>query len=62
MRELRAIVTDLENKLGVKEEELKNNEIELVAQNERYKRVQAELRLLKGELARLHAKNKSLQD
>ena len=62
MRELRAQVTNLENKLGVKEEELKTNEIELVARNERYQKVQAELALLKGELSRFHAKNKSLQD
>ena len=31
VRELRTQVTDLENKLRSKEEELKNNEIELVA-------------------------------
>ena len=55
-------MNDLENKLGVKEEELKNNEIELVARNERYKGFQAELRLLKGELALLYAENKSLYD
>ena len=60
MRELRAQVTDLENKLGAKEEELKSNEIELVARTEKYKQVQVEVRLLKGELSRLHANNKSL--
>ena len=38
VRELRAQVTDLENKLGTKEEELKNNEIELVAWNKRFER------------------------
>ena len=59
MRELRARVTDLENKLGAKEEELKNNKIELVAWTEKYEQVQAEVRLLKGKLARLHADNKS---
>ena len=53
-------MTNLENKLRVKEEELKNNEIELVARNKRYENVQAELRLLKGELAQLHTENKSL--
>ena len=35
VRQLRAQVTELKNKLGAKEEELKNNEIELVARNER---------------------------
>ena len=61
MRELRAQVTDLENKLGAKEEELKSNEIELVAPTKKYEQVQAKVRLLKGELARLHADNRSLQ-
>ena len=55
-------MTDLENKLRTKEEELKNNEIYLVAQNKRFERAQAEVRLLKRELARLHAENRSLQD
>ena len=36
MRELRVRVTDLENKLRVKEQELKSNEIELVARTEKY--------------------------
>ena len=61
MRELRAQVTDLENKLRAKEEEHKRNEIELVARTERYERVQAEVGLLKRELARLHADNRPLQ-
>ena len=60
VRELRAQVTDLENKLGVKEEELKNNKTELVARNKRYEKVQVELGLLKGKLAQLYAENKSL--
>ena len=51
-------MTELENKLAAKEEELKNSEIELVAKNERFERVG----LLKGELARLHADNMSLKD
>ena len=55
-------MTELESKLGAKDEELKNNEIELVDRNERFKRAQAEIRLLKGEPARLHAENRSLQD
>ena len=38
VRELRAQVTDLENKLRTKEEELKNNEIELVARDKRFER------------------------
>ena len=61
MRELRAQVTDLENKLGAKEEELKSNEIELVVRIEKYEQVQAEVGLLKGELTLLHADNRSLQ-
>ena len=60
MRELCAQVTDLENKLRTKEEELKSNEIELVARAEKYKQVQVEVGLLKGELAWLHAENRSL--
>ena len=61
VRELRARVTDLENKLGAKEEELKSNETELVAGTEKYKQVQAEVGLLKGELAWLHTDNRLLQ-
>ena len=33
-----------------------------MARNERFERAQAEIRLLKRELARLHANNRSLQD
>ena len=62
VRELRAQVIDLENELRTKEEKLKNNEIDLVAQNERFERGQAGVRLLKGELARLHAEKRLLQD
>ena len=36
VRELCAQVTDRENKLGTKEEELKSNEIELVTWTEKY--------------------------
>ena len=43
-------------------EELKNNEIELVARNERFKRAQAEVGLLKGELTRLYVDNRLLKD
>ena len=39
VKELRAQVTDLENKLRVKDEEVKNNEIELVAHNVKYEKV-----------------------
>ena len=53
-------MTDLECKLRAKEEELKSNEIELVARIEKYEQVQAEVRLLKGELAQLHVDNKIL--
>ena len=55
-------MTELERKLKDKEEELKSNEIELVARNKRFERAQAEVELLKGELARLHVDNRSLQD
>ena len=61
VKELRAQVTDLEDKLRVKDEELKNNETKLVALNVKYERVQDELGLLKGELARLDADNRSLK-
>ena len=53
-------MTELENKLGAKEEELKNNEIDIVARNERFKRAPVEVGSLKWELARLHAENKLL--
>ena len=39
----------------------KNNEIKLVAHNVKYEKVQDELGLLKGELARLDADNRSLK-
>ena len=45
-----------------KEEELKTNEIELVARNERLEKAQAKVRLLKEELSRLHVDNGSLKD
>ena len=61
MKELRAQVMDLENKFRVKDEELKNNKIELVAHNVKYERVQDKLQLLKGQLARLDADNRSLK-
>ena len=55
-------MTELENTLEAKEEELKNNEIELVARNQKFERAQAKVGLLKGELARLHTDNRSLYD
>ena len=58
MKELQAHVIDLENKLRVKDEELKNNEVELVAQNVKYEKLQDELGLLKEDLARFDADNK----
>ena len=51
-----------ERKLAAKEEELKENKIKLVARNEGLERAQAEVGLLKGELARFHADNRSLKD
>ena len=53
-------MTELENTLEAKEKELKNNEIELVARNQKFERSQAKVELLKGELARLHVDNRSL--
>ena len=61
MNELQAQVIDLENKLWVKDEELKNNEVELVAQSVKYEKLQDEFRLLKGDLARFDADNRSLK-
>ena len=55
-------MAESEKKLAAKEEELKNNKIELVARNERFERAQAKVGLLKGELARLHVDNRSLKD
>ena len=55
-------MTESEKKLAAKEEKLKTNEIELVTMNERFEKAQAEVGLLKGELARLHADNRSLKD
>ena len=43
------------------EEELKNNAINLVARTEGLERAQAEIGLLKGELTRLYAENRSLK-
>ena len=43
LKELCARVTDLENKLGAEEEELKSNEIELLTRTEKYEQVQAEV-------------------
>ena len=54
-------MTNLENKLGAKEEELKSKEIKLVTQTEEYEQVQTEVEMLKGELAWLHVDNRSLQ-
>ena len=61
MKELQAEVINLENKLRVKGEELKNNEVELVAQNVKYEKLQDELGLLKGDLAQFDADNRSMK-
>ena len=61
MKQLQAQVIDLESKLRVKDEELKNNEVELVAQTVKYEKLQDELGLLKGDLARFDADNRSLK-
>ena len=52
---------DLESKLRVKDEELKNNEVELVAQTVKYEKLQDGLGLLKRDLARFDANNRSLK-
>ena len=60
VNELWAQVIDMDNKLRVNDEELKN-EFELVAQNVKYERLQDELGLLKGNLAWFDADNRSLK-
>ena len=62
IRQLKGQLTELERKLAAKEDELKENKIELVARNERMVRAQAKVGLFKGELVRLHANNRSLKD
>ena len=62
IKQLRGQLTESEKKLATKEEELKTNEIELVAMNERLESTQAKVWLLKGELVRLHTNNRSLKD
>ena len=52
---------NLENRLWVKDEDLKNNEVKLVAQTVKYEKLQDELGLLKGDLARFDANNRSLK-
>ena len=54
-------MTESEKKLSAREEELKNNTIDLVARTDGLEKAQAEIGLLKGELARLHVKNRSLK-
>ena len=62
IRQLRGQLIESEKKLAAREEELKNNAIDLVARTEGLERAQAEIGLLKEELARLHAENWSLKD
>ena len=54
-------MTTSEKKLSTREEELKNNAIDLVARTKGLGRAQAEIGLLKGDLSRLHAENRSLK-
>ena len=54
-------MTKSEKKLLASEEELKNNAIDLVAKTKGLKNAQAEIGLLKGELAKLHVENRSLK-
>ena len=61
MKELQAQVIDLENKFRVKYKELKNNEVELVAQTVKYEKLQDELGLLKGDLAGFDADKRLLK-
>ena len=61
VKEHRARVIDLENKVWEKKKELGNNEVELMAQNVKYEKLQDELGLLKGDLAWFDADNKLLK-
>ena len=54
-------MVESEKTLSVKEEELKNNEIDLVARTEWQEKAQAEIGLLKRELARLYEESRSLK-
>ena len=54
IRQLRGQLSELEKKLLAREEELKNNAIDLVARTEGMEKAQAKVGLLKGELGRLH--------
>ena len=47
--------------MSVREEELKNNAIDLVARFEELEKAQVEIGLLKGELARFHEESKLLK-
>ena len=51
----------MEKKLSVREEELKNNTIDLVAKSEELEKAWAEIGLLKGELTKLHKEGRSLR-
>ena len=53
-------MAESEKKLLVREAELKNNAIDLVARFEELEKAQVEIGLLKGELAMLHRENMSL--
>ena len=61
IRQLRGQLTESEKKLSAREEELKNNTIDLVARIEGLEKAQAEIGLLKGELAKLHTDSKLLK-
>ena len=61
IKQLRGQLTELEKKLSAREEELKNNSIDLMARTEGLERAQVEIGLLKGVLTRLHAENRSLK-
>ena len=54
-------LVELEKKLSVREEEIKNNAIDLVAKFKELEKAQAEIGLLKGQLARLHEEGRLLR-
>ena len=54
-------MAESEKKLSAREEELKNNTIDLVARSEELEKAKAEIGLLKGELTRLHEESRLLK-
>ena len=61
IKQLKEQLAESEKKLWVKDEELKSNAIDLVAQSKELEKSQDEIGLLKGELARLYEESRSLR-